>query len=370
MRFLKALLFVIVLLFVLGVAFVMSGVYPIGADEPHWDLTARAIDLLRDRSIESHARSIAVPPLDDAKLLAEGAEHYAAMCTGCHLAPGVADTELRAGLYPMPPKLAEGGAGDAARTFWIIKHGVKLTAMPAWGKSHDDDSIWALVAFVRKLPQMTPEQYQQATGGAAEHAHHHHDHGGSNGDEHSDHEHSDNEHADQHPDAAHPGAADSPREQNGSDSGGGAPAAAPQQRQDDVRARGADVMPFSLDATQHVFEKTAGGGTQRVLARADHQDQVAMIRAHLRGIAQAFTTRDFSGPTHIHGSRMPGLAELQSAPPDALSVTYRDIDNGGEVTYRASSAALRDAVHRWFDAQLADHGDDATDHAPHISPSS
>jgi len=360
MHFLKALLFVVILAVLAGAAFVVSGIYPVGADEPHWDVTARVIDLLRDRSIESHARGMVVPNLDDPKLLAEGAEHYAAMCTGCHLAPGMQDSELRVGLYPTPPNLAQAGIDDAAEAFWIIKHGVKLTAMPAWGKSHEDDTIWGLVAFVKKLPQMTPAQYQQATS-AGEHAHEHHDHGHdhgeTSGDEHAEHDHSgDAEHAHEHTD---------------SDAHGTAPTAALQQRQEDVHARGPDVMPFSLDATQHVFEKTPSGGTQRVLARAGHAQQVPQIRAHLRDIVQAFTARDFNGPTHIHGADMPGLAELKAAPADALSVTYRDIDNGAEVIYRASTDMLRDALHRWFDAQLADHGNDATAHEhTHATPSS
>jgi len=185
MRSIKTLL-VLVVLIVIGVAvWVWSGVYTIGADDPHWAVTARTIDVLRNRSIETHAQGIAVPNLDDPKRIAEGAEHYAAMCTGCHLAPGMHDSELRDGLYPTPPNLSQAGALDPAQAFWVIKHGVKLTAMPAWGKSHDDDAIWGLVAFVRQLPKMTPEQYQQATGSSDEHAHHHHHDSADGSDEHA-----------------------------------------------------------------------------------------------------------------------------------------------------------------------------------------
>lgn len=137
-------------------------------------------------------------------------------------------------------------------------------------------------------------------------------------------------------------------------------------RQAQVHARGPDVMPFALDATQHVFEKTSDGGVQRVVARAGHTDQVARIREHLQSVAHAFMARDFSGPAHIHGADMPGLAELKAAAPAELTVSYRDIDNGAEVTYRGATEPLRDAIHRWFDAQLADHGHDATDHADHV----
>jgi cytochrome c553 len=173
MTFIKAVLLVLAVAIVAGALIVASGVYHVGADTPHWGITASFIETLRNRSIETHARGISVPDLNDPKLLADGAEHYAAMCTGCHLAPGVKDSELRTGLYPMPPNLVEQGTLDPAEAFWVIKHGVKLTAMPAWGKTHSDDAIWGLVAFVKKLPNLTPEQYRQMVGDAGEHEHVH-----------------------------------------------------------------------------------------------------------------------------------------------------------------------------------------------------
>lgn len=134
----------------------------------------------------------------------------------------------------------------------------------------------------------------------------------------------------------------------------------PTPRQADVREKGAQVMPFALEKTVHVFDKTGSGGVQRVRSRAGEPDQVTMIRAHLRDIAQAFSARDFGKPAHIHGADMPGLAEMQRARAGELEVAYRDLDDGAEITYTAHSPALIDAVHRWFDAQLSDHGGDAT----------
>jgi mono/diheme cytochrome c family protein len=178
-----------------GAGFLYSGVYNVGADVPHWSVTAKMIDTFRERSIAARIKEIDVPGLDDARLVAEGAEHFSAMCSGCHLAPGMQDTEIRAGLYPQPPNLAEHqhahGHGDsaasAARQFWIIKHGIKMTAMPAWGATHDDQSIWGLVAFLQKLPGMAPVEYAtlagnnghgddslQHTGGGDEHSNHQH----------------------------------------------------------------------------------------------------------------------------------------------------------------------------------------------------
>lgn len=136
--------------------------------------------------------------------------------------------------------------------------------------------------------------------------------------------------------------------------------AADVQRQADVARRGADVMPFSLEATQHVFTKAADGGTQRVVARrAGDAAQVRLVRQHLRDIESQFRRGDFSGPAHIHGADMPGLARLQAAPRGALAINYRDVPGGAELAYRTADPALVAAVHAWFDAQVSDHGRDA-----------
>ena len=179
MKTIKILLVILVLTVLGGGAFIWSGVYPIGADVPHWPITFQLLETLRDRSIAAHAQGIEVPNLSDPKLLSEGAEHYSGMCTGCHLAPGMADSEIRPGLYPQPPDLTKRTDLSPAEMFWTIKHGVKLSAMPAWGTTHDDQTIWGMVAFLQKLPDMTPEQYQAMTksSGEGEGGHHHHHHG-------------------------------------------------------------------------------------------------------------------------------------------------------------------------------------------------
>lgn len=160
MNYVKMML-VLLLIFALGVgAFAWSGRYHPGADSPHWKITYALIDASRDRSIAHHASAVAVPAnLDEPQSILQGASHYAAMCVSCHLAPGNKDSELRSGLYPLPPDLSETNV-EPREAFWVIKHGLKMSAMPAWGTSHDDATIWSMVAFVRKLPGMTPAQYQ------------------------------------------------------------------------------------------------------------------------------------------------------------------------------------------------------------------
>ena len=169
-RHLPSTAFVLLLLFALaafGGAFLYAGVYNIGADEPHSKLVYSTLDKFRERAIAHHARNI-VPPADlgDAKRIATGAGLYSEMCTGCHLGPGVEPSEMSQGLYPPAPELARGINHTPAEMFWIIKHGVKLSAMPAWGKTHDDNLIWDMVAFARALPNMSPKQYQAALASA------------------------------------------------------------------------------------------------------------------------------------------------------------------------------------------------------------
>lgn len=132
------------------------------------------------------------------------------------------------------------------------------------------------------------------------------------------------------------------------------------QRQADVAQRGAQVMPFDLKATTHVFTRTADGGVQQVIAK-DPGDamQVRLIRAHLRELQERFRRGDFSDPSSIHGKDMPGLAQLAAAKPGQLSIDYKALGRGAELVYRSKNPELVAAIGTWFDAQLSDHGADA-----------
>lgn len=159
-----------------GLGFIYSGVYPIGADDKHTAPVTWALETLRERSISRAAGDIEVPDLSDPTMLLAGGPDYNEMCSGCHLKPGVDASDLTIGLYPSPPNLASrldehghdhgdepDGIAAAQRNFWIIKHGIKASGMPAWGPTHDDQRIWAMVAFLAKLPDLTEAQYQILT---------------------------------------------------------------------------------------------------------------------------------------------------------------------------------------------------------------
>ncbi|MEO6388660.1 MAG: cytochrome c [Croceibacterium sp.] len=143
------------------------GAYNIAADAPHSRVVYSLLDELRDRSIMVRASNIETPgDLASADRISRGAGLYAEMCSGCHLGPGVEASEISQGLYPQAPELAHATGHSAGEQFWIIKHGVKLSAMPAWGKTHPDNLIWDMVAFVRAMPKMSAAQYQQTLASA------------------------------------------------------------------------------------------------------------------------------------------------------------------------------------------------------------
>jgi mono/diheme cytochrome c family protein len=155
-----AVILTLVLLVLGGVGFVYSGIYNVAATDPHWQAVRSLLETAKTRSIRTHAAEIVAPPnLDDPAKVLMGTEHFAAHCAVCHGAPGVPKGEIAAGLYPQPPSLAAAAKMyGPAELFWILKHGIKMTGMPAWS-SHSDDELWATVAFLRKLPAMTEQDY-------------------------------------------------------------------------------------------------------------------------------------------------------------------------------------------------------------------
>jgi mono/diheme cytochrome c family protein len=155
---------------VLVAAAAFLGVYNVAADAQHTVPVRTFINFVSDHSVAARDGDVVVPPLNDPKMIAAGAAHYDSMCTGCHLAPGKKENDIRAGLNPKPPSFARRRRpGNAAEQFWIIKHGIKMTAMPAWGATHSDADIWNIVAFFQTMPKMTPEAYKAVVASAGDH---------------------------------------------------------------------------------------------------------------------------------------------------------------------------------------------------------
>ncbi|HJV28595.1 MAG TPA: hypothetical protein VJ673_23145 [Aromatoleum sp.] len=130
----------------------------------------------------------------------------------------------------------------------------------------------------------------------------------------------------------------------------------PQER---VHQMSHSVMPFDMSKTIHIFKMTESGGVERVIARdPSESDQVALIKQHLKHEAERFQRGDYSDPAMLHGTDMPGLKELRAGA-SGIKVSYAELSAGAEITFKTTDLHLLTAIHRWFGAQLSEHGADA-----------
>jgi hypothetical protein len=132
-----------------------------------------------------------------------------------------------------------------------------------------------------------------------------------------------------------------------------------QTTQEHVHQKAHGVMPFDVSRTVHIFRMTESGGVQRVVAKdPGAADQIALIRKHHEHEAEKFRHGDYSDPAMLHGTDMPGLHELQNGASN-IKVSYAPLPEGAEITFETADLHLLTALHRWFGAQLSEHGADA-----------
>jgi hypothetical protein len=132
-----------------------------------------------------------------------------------------------------------------------------------------------------------------------------------------------------------------------------------QTQQEHVHNSAHTVMPFDMSKTLHIFRMTEQGGVQRVvITDPSAKDQVPLIQQHLKHEAERFRNGDYSDPGALHGKDMPGLKDLQAAK-SQVAVYYAGRPDGAEITFSTEDRRLLTAIHRWFGAQLSEHGADA-----------
>jgi cytochrome c553 len=150
---------------IVALVVILSGAFDIAATSGHSAPVAFLLHFTMKRSVAARAPSLTPPDLDDPALILRGATHYATGCAPCHGGPGELASPIAQRMTPVPP-----GLYDAAQDFtpdelfWIVRHGVKMTAMPAWPAQRRDDEIWAMVAFLRHLPALKTADYARLTG--------------------------------------------------------------------------------------------------------------------------------------------------------------------------------------------------------------
>lgn len=150
-----------------GLLFAMSGFYSVAATREHWPPVRWFFDMALARSVQFHAAGIVAPNLDDARLVRKGAAHYEGNCAPCHGAPEAWRNPFSHQMMPEPPHLASPERWSDAQLFWIVKNGIKYTGMPAWAAQSRDDEVWAMAAFLRRLPGLTGADYHKLAFGSA-----------------------------------------------------------------------------------------------------------------------------------------------------------------------------------------------------------
>ena len=144
-----------------GALLVWLGVYDISATRQHTRPVYQLLDYAMRRSVKAHAAPGMPAQLDTPQRVRSGAALYREHCLQCHGAPGVGPHPLAFGLTPAPANLVPAGRDWVpGELFWVVKHGIKMTGMPAWIHRLSDEEIWDVVAFVRAMPLMTVADYE------------------------------------------------------------------------------------------------------------------------------------------------------------------------------------------------------------------
>lgn len=143
-----------------------SGIIPIKASSGHWPITIWFLKFSMHRSFSTHSLGVKVPRLGDPGMVMRGAGHYETGCRPCHGSPDLPQPRIAAAMLPVPPYLPKViHEWEPAELFSVVKHGVKLTGMPAWPAQQRDDEVWAMVAFLLEMPELDAEEYRRLVHG-------------------------------------------------------------------------------------------------------------------------------------------------------------------------------------------------------------
>lgn len=166
----------IVLGLIVFVGVIFTGAYNVAASQPHTALGTWIFDTAMRRSVQ--VRATDAPRAQFTSQQIEGGfREYDSECVMCHGAPGVQPTAWARGLRPQPPDLSrEVPEWSASELHWIVRNGIRMSAMPAMGAHHSDEDLWKIVAFLQTLPEVSPEEYQRMKARASQAAHGTHTH--------------------------------------------------------------------------------------------------------------------------------------------------------------------------------------------------
>ena len=152
-----------------AVAVVFGGVYDVSATKEHVQPLYTVMETTMHASVRRHSAGVAVPALGDPAQVAKGAACFRDHCVLCHGAPGVAQGAAGQGMQPLPGPLVDGAQRwRPAELYWITRHGIKMSGMPAWEFRFDEAELWAVVAFLQHLPSLDAAAYGRLQAGAGD----------------------------------------------------------------------------------------------------------------------------------------------------------------------------------------------------------
>jgi cytochrome c553 len=142
--------------------FAWSGIYNVAASSGHWAVVDWALRFGMRNSVETRAKAVALPRLDDPNLVPLGAAHFQISCAFCHGSPDGPMNSVTEKMLPPPPNLTTSmRPWKDEELFWIVQHGIKYTGMPGWVAIEREDEIGAMVALLKRLPTLDRETYRE-----------------------------------------------------------------------------------------------------------------------------------------------------------------------------------------------------------------
>jgi len=144
----------------IGLSVIELGAFDVAASSPHSRLVYWATRTTMVRAVRWQARAITPPARLGAADADAGFALYETHCVTCHGAPGVGQAREASGLMPPPPYLLDARElWTPAELYWIVRHGVKMTGMPAWDRTLSEADTWRVVAFLERLPSLDHAAY-------------------------------------------------------------------------------------------------------------------------------------------------------------------------------------------------------------------
>lgn len=173
MKYFKRLMIAITISLISAYAFIQSGIFNVAATSKEGLVISWLLHTTMKKSVERRAQDIQVPEINNDEIILSGLSDYVAMCAQCHGEPDKPASILTQGLNPEPPNLKHlAESGTAAEMFWIINNGIRMTGMPAFGKTHQADEIWPVVLFLQSAKGITSSDYNRMKNEVKHYGHH------------------------------------------------------------------------------------------------------------------------------------------------------------------------------------------------------